>query len=233
METIDLLIAGRDVPAAGSATFNRLNPISGQVATRAAAASVADARAAADAAAAAFPHWSAIGPTERRAKLDKAADLLEARAAQFASILTTETGATAGWGHFNVHLAANMLREAAAITTQITGEVVPSDVPGSLAMALRQPVGVVLGIAPWNAPIILGVRAVALPLACGNTVILKASEVCPATHRLIGSVLNEAGLGEGVVNVVTHDPKDAEAIADALIAHPRVKRINFTGSTRV
>ena len=233
METITLLIAGRDVPASGSATFNRLNPISGDVATRAAAACVADARAAADAAAAAFPKWSAIGPSERRAKLNKAADLLESRAAQFASILTTETGATGGWGHFNVHLAANMLREAASMTTQISGEVVPSDVPGSLAMALRQPVGVVLGIAPWNAPIILGVRAIALPLACGNTVILKASEVCPATHRLIGAVLNEGGVGEGVVNVVTHDPKDAEAIADALIAHPAVKRVNFTGSTRV
>jgi acyl-CoA reductase-like NAD-dependent aldehyde dehydrogenase len=233
MQTIQLLIGGRDVPASGAATFNRLNPISGEVATRAAAASVADARAAADAAAAAFPKWSALGPSERRARLNKAAELLEARAAQFAAILTTESGATGGWGHFNVHLAANMLREAAAMTTQITGEVVPSDVPGSLAMALRQPVGVVLGIAPWNAPIILGVRAIALPLACGNTVVLKASEVCPATHRLIGAVLNESGLGEGVVNVVSHDPKDAESIADALISHPRVKRINFTGSTRV
>jgi len=233
MEDINLLIAGRDVPAANSATFNRLNPVSGEVATRAAAASVDDARSAADAAAAAFPKWSALGPSERRAKLNKAADLLEARAGQFAAILTTETGATAGWGHFNVHLAAGMLREAAAITTQITGDVVPSDVPGSLAMAFRQPVGVVLGIAPWNAPIILAVRAIAVPLACGNTVILKASEACPATHRLIGAVLNEAGLGAGVVNVVTHDPKDAQAIAAALISHPAVKRVNFTGSTRV
>lgn len=233
MQDIKLLIAGRDVPAAGSATFNRQNPISGEVATRAAAASVEDARAAADAAAAAFPKWAAIGPNERRAKLAKAAELLEARAAQFATILTTETGATGGWGHFNVHLAAGMLREAAAMTTQITGEVVPSDVPGSLAMALRTPVGVVLGIAPWNAPIILGVRSIAIPLACGNTVILKASEVCPATHRLIGAVLTEAGLGDGVVNVVTHDPKDAEAIAEALISHHAVKRVNFTGSTRV
>ncbi|HVO46403.1 MAG TPA: aldehyde dehydrogenase, partial [Steroidobacteraceae bacterium] len=221
------------VPAAKSATFNRLNPISGDVATRAAAASVQDARAAADAAAAAFPNWSALGPSERRARLNEAAQLLEARSAQFAAILTTETGATAGWGHFNVHLAANMLREAAALTTQIGGEVVPSDVPGSLAMAIRQPVGVVLGIAPWNAPVILGVRAIAVPLACGNTVILKASEVCPATHRLIGTVLNEAGLGEGVVNVITHDAKDAEAVAEALVSHPAVKRVNFTGSTRV
>ncbi len=233
MEDVKLLIAGRDVPAAKSATFDRLNPISGEVATRAAAASPADAKAAADAAAAAFPKWAALGPSARRALLNKAADLLEARAAQFAAILSTETGATGGWGHFNVHLAAGMLREAAAMTTQISGEVIPSDVPGSLAMGIRQPAGVVVGIAPWNAPIILGVRAVAMPLACGNTVILKASEVCPATHRLIGAVLTEAGLGDGVVNVITHEPKDAEAVAEALISHPAVKRVNFTGSTRV
>ena len=233
MEEVKLLIAGRDVPAARSATFDRLNPISGEVATRAAAASGADAKAAADAAAAAFPKWAALGPSARRALLNKAADLLEARAAQFATILSTETGATGGWGHFNVHLAAGMLREAAAMTTQISGELIPSDVPGSLAMGVRQPAGVVVGIAPWNAPIILGVRAIAMPLACGNTVILKASEVCPATHRLIGSVLTEAGLGDGIVNVITHEPKDAEAVAEALISHPAVKRVNFTGSTRV
>ncbi|HVW70926.1 MAG TPA: aldehyde dehydrogenase family protein, partial [Steroidobacteraceae bacterium] len=189
MEELKLLIGGRDVPAAKSATFDRLNPISGEVATRAAAATAADAKAAADSAAAAFPKWAALGPSARRALLNKAADLLEARAAQFATILSTETGATGGWGHFNVHLAAGMLREAAAMTTQISGELIPSDVPGSLAMGVRQPAGVVLGIAPWNAPIILGVRAIAMPLACGNTVILKASEVCPATHRLIGAVL--------------------------------------------
>jgi acyl-CoA reductase-like NAD-dependent aldehyde dehydrogenase len=233
MEDVKLLIAGRDVPAAKAATFDRLNPISGEVATRAAAASAADAKAAADAAAAAFPKWAALGPSARRALLNKAADLLETRAAQFATILSTETGATGGWGHFNVHLAAGMLREAASMTTQISGEVIPSDVPGSLAMGIRQPAGVVVGIAPWNAPIILGVRAIAMPLACGNTVILKASEVCPATHRLIGAVLTEAGLGDGVVNVITHEPKDAEAVAEALISHPAVKRVNFTGSTRV
>src|SRR3569833_1198866 len=233
MEDVKLLIAGRDVPAAKAATFDRLNPISGEIATRAAAASAAAAKAAADAAAAAYPKKTALGPSARRALLNKAADLLEARAVQFATILSTETGATGGWWHFNVHLAAGMLREAASMTTQISGEVIPSDVPGSLAMGIRQPAGVVVGIAPWNAPIILGVRAIAMPLACGNTVILKASEVCPATHRLIGAVLTEAGLGDGVVNVITHEPKDAEAVADALIFHPAVKRVNFTGSTRV
>ena len=233
MEQVQLLIGNADAAASNAATFVRANPISGEPATTAAAASVADAKAAADAAAAAFPKWSATGPSERRAKLMKAAELLEARAQQFASLMMAETGSTLGWGHFNCHVAASMLREAAALTTQIQGEVVPSDVPGMVAMAVRQPAGVVLGIAPWNAPVILGVRCVAVPLACGNTVVLKASEVCPATHRLIGTVLKEAGMGDGVVNVITHDAKDAGVIAETLIAHPAVRRVNFTGSTRV
>ena len=119
------------------------------------------------------------------------------------------------------------------MTTQIAGEVIPSDKPGCIAMAIRQAAGVVLSIAPWNAPVILGVRAVALPLACGNTVILKASEVCPGTHRLIGECLRDAGLPPGVLNVITNAPEDAPDLIEALIAHPAVRRINFTGSTRV
>ncbi|MFO7277822.1 MAG: aldehyde dehydrogenase [Pseudomonadota bacterium] len=233
MEEVQLLIGDRDTPAKKSATFERRNPVTGEVVSRAAAASVEDAIAAVEAAEKAFPAWSALGPNARRAKLLKAADLLESRAAQFATLVTAETGATIGWGHFNVHFAATLLREAAAMTTQIMGEVIPSDVPGLFSMAIRQPVGVVLGIAPWNAPVILGVRAIAMPLACGNTVILKSSEVCPATHRLIGSVFKEAGLGEGVVNVVSHDPKDASEVVEAMIAHPAVRRVNFTGSSRV
>jgi delta 1-pyrroline-5-carboxylate dehydrogenase len=137
------------------------------------------------------------------------------------------------WAGFNCMLAAGMIREAAAMTTQISGEIIPSNVPGSLAMGYRQPVGVVAGIAPWNAPVILGVRAIAMPLACGNTVVLKASEMCPGTHRLIGTIFREAGFPPGVVNVVTNAPKDAGAVVDALIAHKAVRRVNFTGSSRV
>jgi len=233
MNNVNLLIGGKEVEARSGASFERRNPVSRHVVSRSAAAGAADAIAAVDAAAAAFPAWSALGPGARRAKLNKAADLLEARAADFAAVVRDETGATAGWGHFNVHLAAGMLREAAAMTSQIGGEVIPSDVPGSLAMAYRQPAGVVFGIAPWNAPIILGVRAVAMPLACGNTVVLKSSEVCPATHLLIGTVLHEAGLGDGVINVIHTDVKDAQAVTEAVIGHPAVKRINFTGSSRV
>jgi benzaldehyde dehydrogenase (NAD) len=137
------------------------------------------------------------------------------------------------WAAFNVHLAADGLREAAAMTTQIAGEIIPSDVPGSLAMAVRQAAGVVLGIAPWNAPVILGVRAIALPLACGNTVVLKASELCPATHALIAQALRDAGVPKGAVNFITNVPEDAGSIVRALIAEPAVRRVNFTGSTRV
>jgi len=233
MFDVKLLIGGKDVVAAGSRTFDRANPLGGTVASRAAAAGVADAQAAADAAAAAFPAWSALGPNERRGHLLKAADALAARTGDFIARMAAETGATAGWAGFNVHLAAGMLREAASMTTQIGGEVIPSDKPGCVAMAVRQAVGVVLGIAPWNAPVILGTRALAMPLACGNTVVLKASEICPGTHRLIAEALADAGLPPGVVNVVTNAPADAAAVVEALIAHLAVRRVNFTGSTGV
>jgi acyl-CoA reductase-like NAD-dependent aldehyde dehydrogenase len=163
----------------------------------------------------------------------KAAELLSQRAEEFVEVVVRETGATSGWAHFNVAVGAGMLREAAAMTTQITGEIIPSDKPDCVSMTLREPAGVVLGIAPWNAPIILGIRAIAMPLACGNTVVLKASEVCPGTHRLIADVFQQAGFPSGTVNFITNAPADAGEVVEALIAHPAVRRINFTGSTRV
>jgi benzaldehyde dehydrogenase (NAD) len=214
-------------------TFERRNPVTGEVATTVPAATVEDANAACEAAAAAFPIWSQMGPNARRALLNKAADALDAKATQFVDAMMGEIGATEGWARFNLMLASGMIREAAALTTQIGGEVIPSDKPGCIAMALREPVGVMLGIAPWNAPIILGVRAVAVPLACGNTVVLKASENCPRTHGLIAEAFEEAGLPKGAVSMVTNAPADAPEIVGALIDNPHVRRINFTGSTDV
>ncbi len=223
----------RDVNVALGSSFSRRNPLTGEVETTAAAASVEDASAVAAAAAAAFPAWSAVGPNARRALLMKAADALEARADAFVDAMMGEIGATEGWARFNLMLAAGVVREAAALTTQIGGEIIPSDKPGCIAMSLREPVGVVLGIAPWNAPIILGVRAVAVPLACGNTVVLKASEQCPRTHALIAEAFMDAGLPEGAFGLVTNAPQDAAEIVGALIDHDAVRRINFTGSTAV
>ena len=233
MSDIQMLIGGAQRAASNGATFERRNPLDHSVATRAPAATVEDARAAVDAAAKAFPTWSAMGPGERRALLMKAAHALEAKGEAFAQAMATETGASGIWAGFNVHLAADMLLEAAALTTQISGQVIPSNVPGNMAMAVRQPAGVVLGIAPWNAPVILGVRAISTPLACGNTVILKGSEISPATHGLIIEALQEAGLPEGVVNFVTNAPADAGTVVEAMVAHPALRRVNFTGSTKV
>ena len=233
MSDMSMLINGLKVTAEKNATFERRNPLDGSVATRAPAATPADAIMAVEAAAEAFKTWSETGPGERRALLMKAAEKLEAKTPQFVEAVMAETGATGMWAGFNVFLAAGMLREAAALTTQISGEVIPSDIPGSLALAVRQPAGVVLGIAPWNAPIILGVRAIAVPLACGNTVILKGSELCPRTHQLIIESFQEAGFPPGVVNYITNAPADASAVVEAMVAHPAVRRVNFTGSTKV
>lgn len=233
MNQVTMLINGERAMARDGATFERRNPLDNTIASTAPAATVADAQAAVHAAAAAFPAWSAMGPGERRALLSRAADALEEKGDAFALAMATETGASRLWADFNVKLAADGLREAAAMITQISGEVIPSDVPGSLALAVRQAAGVVLGIAPWNAPAILGVRAIALPLACGNTVVLKGSETCPATHSLIVEALQDAGLPRGVVNFVTNAPANAGDIVEAIIAEPSVRRVNFTGSTRV
>lgn len=233
MQPVLMRIAGQARPSSTGKIFTRTNPVTGQTASEAAAATVDDAIAAAEAASAALPAWSALGPTARRAALLKAADALAARAGEFIETMAAEIGATKAWAGFNVMLASSMLREAAALTTQVSGEVIPSDKPGCLAMAIREPAGVVLGIAPWNAPVILGVRALATALACGNTVIFKASEICPRTHGLIVEAIEEAGLPAGVVNLVTNAPEDAGEIVGALIDHPAVRRINFTGSTHV
>ncbi len=233
MTTISMLINGEPRAAGNGATFERRNPLDGNVATTAPAATPADARAAVEAAAAAFVTWSQTGPGERRALLLKAAHAIEAKGPALIAAMAAETGASGLWGGFNVHLAAGMLQEAAGLTTQVGGEVMPSDVPGSLSLAVRRPAGVVLGMAPWNAPVILGVRAVATALACGNTVVLKGSELCPATHGLVIEALQEAGFPPGVVNFVTNAPADAAAVVEAIVSHPMLRRVNFTGSTRV
>ncbi|PDT02484.1 salicylaldehyde dehydrogenase [Rhizobium chutanense] len=230
---ISLLINGANRAASGGRTYDRIDPFTEKLASRAAAASLDDVAAAVDAASAAFGDWSKTGPGQRRAILMKAADIMDSKVGEFTRLMIEETGATAPWAGFNVMLAANILREAGAMTTQIAGEIIPSDKPGTLAMGVRQAAGVCLAIAPWNAPVILATRAIAMPIACGNTVILKASEQCPGTHRLIATALTEAGLPAGVINVLTNAPEDAPQIVEALIAHPAVRRVNFTGSTKV
>ncbi|EMH4161176.1 aldehyde dehydrogenase [Pluralibacter gergoviae] len=231
--TATLFIDGKPADAENQRTFTRLNPVSGNIASRSPAASVSDARKTADAAAAAFLSWRDTTPGERRSLLLRAANEMIKRREQFIAVIAAETGATPFWAGFNVDLGAEVLQEAAGMTTQIEGQVIPSNIPGNLSLGVRQGAGVVLSMAPWNAPIILAVRAIATPLACGNTVILKGSELSPATQGLIIETLIAAGFPPGVVSYLTCDVKDAGEVVEALIAHPGVRRINFTGSTHV
>lgn len=228
-----LHIHGVSVAARSGSVFERRDPVLNEIATRAAAAGRDDAQEAANAAAGAFAGWSEAAPDRRAAVLARAADIVVRRDADFVDAMGRETGASALWARFNCELAGRMLRHAASLTDRLGDREISSDDPGLRCWMRRQPAGVVLGIAPWNAPVALGARAIAAPLALGNTVVLKGSELCPHTHGLIIECLTEAGLPPGVANLVLHAPEQAHDIVETLIAHPAVRRVNFTGSTRV
>lgn len=224
-------IGGRFVDADGGGTFEDRDPFTGEVVAYAAAGTRGDAAKAVAAAAEAFQVWSKTPPAGRQRVFLKAADVLESRSQEVVGLLARETGSTFGFGMFQIGFVPNLLRQAAALAYAPIGEVIPSDM-GAFAMGLRRPVGVVGAIAPWNAALILSARAIAAPLALGNTVVLKPSEWSPITGgTLWGEIFTEAGLPAGALNVVTHAPGQAGPIGDELVENPAVRRLNFTGST--
>jgi acyl-CoA reductase-like NAD-dependent aldehyde dehydrogenase len=228
-----LHINGRPVPSPAGATYDRRDPVSDRVVTRAAAGSEDDALAAADAAAGAFAAWAATPPDTRAEVLLAADGIFAARTDDVVAIAARELGSSEEWTRFNVGIARQILRQAATLCDGI-GETEETGGPPGLDYRLsRRPAGVVLGIAPWNAAVTLATRAVAAPLACGNTVVLKGSELCPKTHEWVVRCLCDAGLPPGVLNYVTNAPERASSVVTSLIAHAAVRRVNFTGSTRV
>jgi acyl-CoA reductase-like NAD-dependent aldehyde dehydrogenase len=217
---------------AGDGTFEDRDPYTGDTVALVPRGTREDAKRAVAAAQAAFPAWAQSVPAERQRIFLKAADILEARRDEVVSLLARETGASFGFGMFQMGFVPNLLRQTAALGYQPLGQVIPSDHPGTLAMGIRRPVGVVGAIAPWNAALILSARSIAAPLALGNTVVLKPSELSPVVGGLIwAEIFHEAGLPDGVLNVVTHAAGEAAPIGDELVENPAVRRINFTGST--
>ena len=226
-----LFVGGAFVEAEGGRTFENRDPFTDEIVSEVAAGRRGDAQRAVEAAAAAFAEWSQTPPASRQGIFLKAAEVLEARQDEVVSMLARETGCTFGFGMFQMHFVPGLFRQAAALAYAPLGEVLPSDT-GAFAMGVRRPVGVVGAIAPWNAALILSARAIAAPLALGNTVVLKPSEWSPQVGGLLwGEVFAEAGLPEGVLNVVTHAPGEAQPIGDELVENPSVRRLNFTGST--
>jgi acyl-CoA reductase-like NAD-dependent aldehyde dehydrogenase len=227
-----LHIGGDWVDATDGESFENRDPYTGDVVALVASGGREDARRAIEAAAEAFPAWSQTPPGARQALFLKAADILESRRDEVVELLARETGSTFGFAMFQMGFTPNLLRQAANAGYQATGEVIPSDVPGTFALGIRQPVGVVGAISPWNAALILSLRAITAPIAYGNTVVLKPSEWSPITGGLLwGEVFAEAGFPPGVLNIVTHAPGEAGPIGEELTEHPAVRRINFTGST--
>jgi len=213
--------------------FEVSDPISRSLVHFAPAAVEEQALRAVESAEAAFETWRDSTPLERRNVLAKAADILASRKDEIAQAMVAETGAKPGWAAFNIDTAIQFVTEGAGMATHVRGEVVQSNEKGSLALVFREPCGVVLGIAPWNAPIILGIRAFITPLVCGNTVVLKASESSPYTQYLLVDSFRRAGLPNGVLNFICCPRSSAASTTEAMVKHPAVQRVNFTGSTAV
>jgi len=229
-----MYINGEWVGALGGAVYDDLNPYTGEVFARVPAGKRADARRAVDAAAGAFPAWSHTLPAERQTLFLKAADILEKRRNDFVTVLAEETGCTFGFAMFQAGFTPGLLREAAAQVHQASGEIIPADLPGALHLAIRQPIGVVAGIGPWNAPLILSLRAICLPITYGNTAVLKPSmESAVSGGVVIAEVFHEAGFPKGVLNLVTNGPGGSGEMGDEFVENPKVRRINFTGSSVV
>lgn len=187
---------------------------------------------AANRAARAFWSWSRTDAQQRIDTLRAMADALSSGHADLTELAASEVGAAPQWVDFNIQIAQRTLLQACELVDLLADQTVQHD-DGRQSIIRRQAVGVVLGFVPWNAPITLAVRAMAAPMACGNTVVLKASEHCPQTHRKIVELFANAGLPDDVATVVTNAPEDSLTVARALIQNPAIRRINFTGSTRV
>jgi vanillin dehydrogenase len=232
-EPRQMYIGGAWTGAAGGATFANYNPATGELWGSVADAGRSDARRAIEAARAAFPAWSRLAPSARAAHLLKVADILERRQKELAAIRTEEGGAWIGFAMFETGYAPGIWRAAAALCYQPLGEVMPSNY-GKLSLVVREPLGVVAAISPWNAPLLLSSRGIAVALAMGNTVVLKPSEETPVGGGVVlAQALEEANLPKGVFNLVTCSREHVGEVGDELIANPAVRCISFTGSTAV
>lgn len=217
----------------GGPTFAVRNPLNDELVAEVAAGGAAEARAAVAAAAAAFPSWAAMAPGVRQQLFLKAADIVDRRLEDLVELMAVEGGSSRAFAAFQIRLSAAMLRQAAGWGYLPAGDVLRSDVPGRTAMVTRKPLGVVAGFTPWNGAFYLAWRTFLLPMAFGNTTVIKPSELAPLSSGLIhAEILQEAGFPAGTFNVVTHAPGAAPAISDVFFRSPAVRCINFTGSDK-
>jgi vanillin dehydrogenase len=230
VRSYSLYIDGKWTPAADGAVADDFNPATGALFARVAQAARADAVRAVDAAYRARESWGRVIASERAGILLRAADILAGKVDDIRDVLIEESGSTFGKSMFEVMYCIDLLRSAAGDVRHIFGETLPHSAPGQIGMTVRQPLGVIAGIAPFNAPFLLAMKKVVLALAAGNCFVLKPSEETPVTGIKIAEIFHEAKLPPGVLNVV---PGPAKDVGDVLLTDPRIRMITFTGSTKV
>lgn len=229
----NLYVGGNWTDAAGGRQFPVYSPASGDVWSSVADGTRADAQAAIEAAREAYPAWSGMSHSQRARIIHKVGDILEARAKELQEILIDESGSWVGKGMFETYYSSGVFRAAAAAAYQVNGEILPSEY-GKLSLVVREPLGVVSVISPWNFPMILSSRGFAPALAVGNCVVLKPSEETPVAGGIVfAEMLEEAGVPPGVFNVVTCSRDNVAEVGDELISNPAVQGVSFTGSTAV
>ena len=219
--------------AASKWVFEVHEPYSGKLFARVAAGTREDGRAAVDAAAKAYPAWAETTPAEKARLFLKAAEIVKRRRSEIAEVLARETGSTISFATFQQDLVAATLQQVAGWVYLPKGEVLETNARGSHSIGIRRPLGVVASFTPWNGANVLSWRAVISPVAAGNTVVVKPSEFAPVSAGImLAEVAEEAGFPAGVINVVTHAPGAAGAIADEFFDRPEVRVINLIGGVK-
>lgn len=225
-----LYIGGKWVDAADGKTFQSVNPYDGSVNATIAEAGPEDVDRAVKAAAKAFPVWSGMSSFERGRVFWHIAELIRARREDLAKLESLDAGKPVSFAIGDIDTAAETFEYFAGLTTKISGEVLPVPGQGMLNYTVREPIGVIGIITPWNFPLHLSVLKIAPALACGNTAVLKPPEDAPMTALELAKIVEEAGLPSGTLNVI---PGFGETAGDALVHHPDVGKIAFTGSLEV
>ncbi|KAK0900208.1 hypothetical protein LTR57_020711 [Friedmanniomyces endolithicus] len=229
--TVPLWRDGQQVSTVNS--FHVISPLTDEVLYRSSAASTDDALAAVAVAERAFPAWSSTKPGHRRDLFLRAAEELVRRKDDLWHFCSNETGSTEPYFEFDFNDALESLKSCAGLIATVQGSVPQILVEDRSAMVVKEPYGVVVSIAPWNAPCILGLRSFLAPLAMGNTVVVKGPERAPGCYWTLADIFHQVGLPAGCLNVLFHRPQDGAEITSALIAAPAVRKINFTGSTAI
>lgn len=231
IHTIPLII--NNEPHQSSRTFPVYSPSDNSHLHNCVSASASDIELALDTAQKAYPAWSRLPPPQKRDIFLRAAEIMLEQKPTLEETMIKETGSDPVWAGFNTHLAREGLLDVAGRISSIAGSIPMTSEEGRSALVYKEPYGVILGAAPWNAPYILGFRSITYALAAGNCAILKAPEFSPMCSWHICDILHKAGLPKGVLTYIAISSEDAPARTAQIIESPIIKKINFTGSTRV